>query len=197
MSAFGGKADSLPDPSACPLIAKSGHSATTVRSPNSSKIGCTENPLENAFFLGLASPRLTDVASACTENSSIRYRRVERVRLLRQPRLAQGGEMSSCLRLVGLLLALQVSVLLAPGVHLPTFRARNRIVSQWTGFKGNLVKAPARINRLSRLRACDHHPCHQRLRPVSSTDDSIRWSRRPRAGVRCRPAADRSREVTG
>ncbi len=27
MSAFGGKADSLPDPSACPLIATSGHSA--------------------------------------------------------------------------------------------------------------------------------------------------------------------------
>ena len=196
MSAFGGKADSLPDPSACPLIAISGHTATSVRSPKLSRNGLYGPSLKLAIR-ALDALRFTDVASACTENSSIRYRRVERVRLLRQPRLAQGGEMSSRLRLVGLLLALQVSVLLAPGVHLPTFRARNRISSQLAGFKGNLVKAPARINRLSRLRACDHHPCHQRLRPASSTDDSIRWSRRPRARVRCRPAADQSREATG
>ena len=166
------------------------------RCPKLSRNGLYGPPLKLAIR-ALDALRFTDVASACTENSSIRYRRVERVRLLRQPRLAQGGEMSSRLRLVGLLLALQVSVLLAPGVHLPTFRARNRISSQLAGFKGNLVKAPARINRLSRLRACDHHPCHQRLRPASSTDDSIRWSRRPRARVRCRPAADQSREATG
>ena len=43
MSAFGGKADVNHCVGECPLIAISGHSATRVRSPNSSKIGCTEN----------------------------------------------------------------------------------------------------------------------------------------------------------
>ena len=45
MSAFGGKADVNHQTPECPLLAISGHSATRVISPNSSKIGCTEIPL--------------------------------------------------------------------------------------------------------------------------------------------------------
>ena len=37
--------------------------------------------------------RFSDVASACTEISAFPYRRVVRVRLLRQPRLAQGFQL--------------------------------------------------------------------------------------------------------
>ncbi len=50
MSAFGGKADVNHCVGECPLLAISGHPATRVRSPNSSKIGCMGNPLENAFL---------------------------------------------------------------------------------------------------------------------------------------------------
>ncbi len=45
MSAFGGKADVNHCVGECPLLAISGHTATKVRSPNSSEIGCTKNPL--------------------------------------------------------------------------------------------------------------------------------------------------------
>ena len=47
MSAFGGKADVNHCVGECPLLAISGHTATRIRSPKSSKIGCTENPLES------------------------------------------------------------------------------------------------------------------------------------------------------
>ena len=47
MSAFGGKADVIQGVAECPLIAISGHTAIRVSSPKSSKIGCTENPLES------------------------------------------------------------------------------------------------------------------------------------------------------
>ncbi len=46
MSAFGGKADVNHCVGECPLIAISGHPAARPKS----KIGCTENPLENAFL---------------------------------------------------------------------------------------------------------------------------------------------------
>ncbi len=46
MSAFGGKADVIQGVAECPLIAISGHSAARPKF----KIGCTENPLENAFL---------------------------------------------------------------------------------------------------------------------------------------------------
>ncbi len=86
MSAFGGKADVNHCVGECPLIAISGHSATSVRSPKSSKIGCMENPLENAFLgpsqaathrrsVGLYGKQFISVPRRTTLSIGIRPRR--------------------------------------------------------------------------------------------------------------------------
>ncbi len=67
-SAFGVRAGSLAYPMECLFVAISGHSATRVRSPNSSEIGCTEIPLESVQ-ISLGVLRISGQPQRGTENS--------------------------------------------------------------------------------------------------------------------------------
>ncbi len=88
MSAFGGKADVNQGVAECPLIAISGHTATRVRSPNSSKIGCTEIPLESVR-ISLGVLRISGQPQRGTENSLFPCTRLKFLPSLWHARLAQ------------------------------------------------------------------------------------------------------------
>ncbi len=88
ISAFGGKADVNHCVGECPFIAISGHSATRVISPNSSKIGCTEIPLESVR-ISLGVLRISGQPQRGTENSLFPCTPLKFLPSLRHASLAQ------------------------------------------------------------------------------------------------------------